>query len=440
MKLKKRLIALALVTVMCLSALPMTVFAGNGNKNEASLTQHYELFNGEEWEKFVYETTEYPTLAEALKAAEAQPDYWDKLGLPEEMSYYFVYMNPIITLNEDVTVKKDEVLEYNSEMTVFLDLNGHTLDIKGRFAGGYDSEMYDPEIDGMVPVTYPSDIGVQSSVPGVFKSSGIIDVSIMPWTADTYYITGGQVNGFFGADGGNINISGGVFSGSVFFNNGSDAADLVINLSGDAEFLHLDFWVYSMTDMRKMIMTVSDSVKIADMKFGIMGPGKGNKPNLIINGGYFDSDPEVMLHGYKMLNADEVDHDNLEQYYVDRYGEYVPYSELEDWEKETFTEYYVYSDTCWKEFIEFCNTPQKFAGQNDWNADEGKYPWRVVGSASALRGDCNGDGAVDNKDVVVLFRYVSGNESGYDPIYDFNEDGAVDNKDVVALIRYISTL
>ena len=59
----------------------------------------------------------------------------------------------------------------------------------------------------------------------------------------------------------------------------------------------------------------------------------------------------------------------------------------------------------------------------------------------AEKGDCNGDGTVDNKDVVVLFRYVSGSEKAEDEsVYDFNGDSEVDNKDVVALFRYISTL
>ncbi len=58
---------------------------------------------------------------------------------------------------------------------------------------------------------------------------------------------------------------------------------------------------------------------------------------------------------------------------------------------------------------------------------------------TALRGDCNRDGAVDNKDVVALFRYVSANEKESDEtVYDFNEDEKVDNKDVVALFRYLS--
>ena len=56
--------------------------------------------------------------------------------------------------------------------------------------------------------------------------------------------------------------------------------------------------------------------------------------------------------------------------------------------------------------------------------------------AAGLRGDVNKDGEENNKDVVVLFRYVSA--GGNEPEYDFSGDGEVNNKDVVSLFRYIS--
>ncbi|MBR6921148.1 MAG: dockerin type I repeat-containing protein [Clostridia bacterium] len=58
-----------------------------------------------------------------------------------------------------------------------------------------------------------------------------------------------------------------------------------------------------------------------------------------------------------------------------------------------------------------------------------------------IPGDLNEDGDVNNKDVVVLFRYVSGsNRLEDETFYDYNEDGAVDNKDVVSLFRYVSSV
>ena len=54
-------------------------------------------------------------------------------------------------------------------------------------------------------------------------------------------------------------------------------------------------------------------------------------------------------------------------------------------------------------------------------------------------GDINGDGSVDNKDVVALFRYTSGGDAKVNEIaLDVNGDGFVDNKDVVVLFRFVS--
>lgn len=58
----------------------------------------------------------------------------------------------------------------------------------------------------------------------------------------------------------------------------------------------------------------------------------------------------------------------------------------------------------------------------------------------AVPGDLNGDGEVDNKDVIHLMRWVVGGYSvTMDPASaDFNGDGKTDNKDVVLLMRYIA--
>ena len=86
--------------------------------------------------------------------------------------------------------------------------------------------------------------------------------------------------------------------------------------------------------------------------------------------------------------------------------------------------YYVYqreTDTeMWSEWSEINN----FSGGDD-----------------VLRGDVNEDGEVNNKDVVILFRYVSSpNKPEVNiKLYDFNEDGQINNKDVVSLFRYVSS-
>lgn len=62
-------------------------------------------------------------------------------------------------------------------------------------------------------------------------------------------------------------------------------------------------------------------------------------------------------------------------------------------------------------------------------------------ASSKLAGDVNKDGEVDNKDVVVLFRFMSGavSENDVDIIAcDTNGDGERDNKDVAILFRYLN--
>ena len=60
-------------------------------------------------------------------------------------------------------------------------------------------------------------------------------------------------------------------------------------------------------------------------------------------------------------------------------------------------------------------------------------------AASALLGDANGDGEVDNKDVVTLFRHLSGmSVTCIESNCDVNRDKEIDNKDVVTLFRLLS--
>lgn len=63
-------------------------------------------------------------------------------------------------------------------------------------------------------------------------------------------------------------------------------------------------------------------------------------------------------------------------------------------------------------------------------------------SVLAVSGDVNGDNELNNKDVVSLFRYVSGNKDAVknESECDVNGDGNVDNKDVVMLFRKASSV
>lgn len=64
-----------------------------------------------------------------------------------------------------------------------------------------------------------------------------------------------------------------------------------------------------------------------------------------------------------------------------------------------------------------------------------------VNARSLPTGDMNHDGLVNNKDVVALFKYVSGDAEAVTvtDALDFNNDGAVNNKDVTALFKAVST-
>ena len=60
-------------------------------------------------------------------------------------------------------------------------------------------------------------------------------------------------------------------------------------------------------------------------------------------------------------------------------------------------------------------------------------------SMTCIGGDINGDGEVDNKDVVTLFKYLSGVRLHVNSfVLDTNGDEETDNKDVVWLFRYCS--
>ena len=61
----------------------------------------------------------------------------------------------------------------------------------------------------------------------------------------------------------------------------------------------------------------------------------------------------------------------------------------------------------------------------------------LLSAAAGVFGDVNGDGSANNRDVVILFRYVSGGAEDVNNA-DVNGDGVENNKDVVYLFRYVS--
>ena len=56
-----------------------------------------------------------------------------------------------------------------------------------------------------------------------------------------------------------------------------------------------------------------------------------------------------------------------------------------------------------------------------------------------IPGDVNSDGSVNNKDAVLLLRYVAGySVTVNEDAIDTNGDGSVNNKDAVLLLRYVA--
>ena len=54
-------------------------------------------------------------------------------------------------------------------------------------------------------------------------------------------------------------------------------------------------------------------------------------------------------------------------------------------------------------------------------------------------GDVNGDGKVNNRDAILLFRYVSGRDVEVnEEVLDVNKDGTINNRDVIMLFRMVS--
>lgn len=74
---------------------------------------------------------------------------------------------------------------------------------------------------------------------------------------------------------------------------------------------------------------------------------------------------------------------------------------------------------------------------NDTDLNQTVVPGTVTVSNRVLqKGDINGDGSVNNKDVITLFRCVSTDET--ESYMDLDGDGTVGNKDVQKLFQYIS--
>lgn len=208
-------------------------------------------------------------------------------------------------------------------------------------------------------------IYIESSVPGVFRSSGTIDVQLLPFTADTYFITGGEItndfiafNGHFTISGGAFNkefdlysgvctITGGIFHDELYVYDGTCTisggtllycymtisnhhGNPTVLLSGSAEIFGVWLDIDTDKDSSDMCLTVSGNARVTAMDFEIDGEGNGKKPNLLLNGGYFVQNPITWKNDSDMI----------------------------------FT-------------YRFSDVPEEYAGQQNWSADGAKYPWRI---------------------------------------------------------------
>ena len=162
----------------------------------------------------------------------------------------------------------------------------------------------------------------------------------------------------------------------------------------------------------------------------IKGGFKGYKGNADNTFSFFFSLVEVVDPGDVLGGEDYKEFERLASEYNGVSFEYKGYTFDYD-----LNGYHTYRDSKYREF----NFSLTDDGKVRYNYDR----WDVIPPVEydripAVPGDMNCDDEIDNKDVVILFRAVSGSAGEYDAAYDFNEDGEVNNKDVVALFRFVS--
>ncbi|MBO4898148.1 MAG: InlB B-repeat-containing protein [Clostridia bacterium] len=359
---------------------------GVSDSFEASVESSYSLIDHETNTRLddTYCQTYYSTLKDALLAS-ALPvtGYEESLEtIPEHDNYMFSYNDEYVKMLKDAELPEGETWEINPRSddlrSIWFDLNGHTFDIKGTITGGTPGTR---TIGGVEEdCIYPTDFHMVSTTPGTVKLSGIINLSIQPWTQDTYYFTDGGFgeNASFFADGGTYYISGGHFIPTMTFNNGNQKANLSINISDDAEFNNLQYVIYDYESDSPTQMTIEGDARIKNMDYRVMGNGGGARPTLVLSGGYFAFDPMTLFSGYVPVDPDDVDQNNLDQYYVNRYGSMVSYAELEENEKTLFTDYYEFSGTFLIDdgSAVLSGDVEEYADQADWAADSSVYKFR----------------------------------------------------------------
>ncbi|MCR4740072.1 MAG: hypothetical protein K5886_07415 [Lachnospiraceae bacterium] len=265
----------------------------------ASVTWRY-CTNTEDYK--VYKTAYYSSFEAAAHAA-CESSYKEELPAEDQTAFRY-YSAPVIKLFKNVTV--DNKIDLDSDTALYLDLNGKELTITkdGELSGDSDE--------------YPTNICLDSTVPGKINSAGTIGVAFSMWTGDVFNITGGTILNSFGMDGGTLNITGGTVNfGGCMINNGG-AADISANIYGDAMISNMDYVCY-----------LDDEGNIQEDMHSIM---------LNLYGGYYDTDPRSYRTGNMGYEFDQSAYVNLDE------------SKLEE-----------------------------YADQTDWAADPDIYTWRITG-------------------------------------------------------------
>ncbi|MCR5691848.1 MAG: hypothetical protein K6G62_06470 [Eubacterium sp.] len=279
----KKVLALALGFVMTLGLMPGMETKVLAAGKVASLTMKYYTYtsSGERtYGEYTPDVSEFTSLDAAFAAA-ADRTYLEKVGIGDDVAGK-EHLTAIVKLLDNVTIAEGQTCTANG--TFDLDLNGKTMTVNGTLTGTSD-----------VSPDWPASISVASTKLGTFNSKGNIEVSLQPWTGDTFNITGGLVSGFFGIDGGTVNVSGGEFTGGFMANNGGDA-DINLTISKKAKIRDLEFYVY-----------MDEDGNLAEGTHSI---------HMTLKGGYYNVDPSFFLKWDEKDQSKYVtlDTSKLEQY------------------------------------------------------------------------------------------------------------------------------
>ena len=196
-----------------------------------------------------------PGTGSAAYAAAVAPEAYVVVGgnsmeVSLETALEVVENEGTIELLRNVTIPQDKTYKVNEEADSFtLNLNGNTLAVEGTLTSENENAW-------MI---------VDSGFPGIFTSSGTIDVSVQGFSGDEYTFTDGIVNGYFTLDGGTMAISGGEFAGGLMVENGGSA--------------NVDF-------------TVSGAARIRDME--LYATEGDYEIAITLAGGYYNSNPSVV--------------------------------------------------------------------------------------------------------------------------------------------------